>query len=535
MVKPVHRYTALSLIVAGIVTGLGAGCADSLSPPALADVVAATEAVEEEGFGDGQVWRVGPDRDLKTPSAVADRVGDGDVVLIDAATYKCDVGVVWQADRLTLKGVGGRPLLDAEGCDIPGGKGIWNPAGTDLLIDNIAFTGASVYDTNGAGIRFEGAGQVIIRNAFFYQNENGILFTPAPGSAGSTDLLIEHSEFAYNGYDSGRSHNLYIDGARSLTFRYNYSHDSRIGHLLKSRARTNYILYNRLSTVAGTGSFEIDIPNGGDSWIIGNIIQQGPESVNRGIIAYGAEAAADPNEEHPDGHLYVVGNTIINDRTDGADLIPAFGYDFASMRVVNNLLVGIPETELDLIEEQGGVLDGNLVTDEPGLRDRASYNYALTASSPAIDAAVDPGQDHLGQPLLADQAYLHLADVGPYRQTGSGRDVGALEFSEDSPDSPSIQLRSRNATVDYGTDAELDWTTSGATRCLAAGGWSGPMLAEGSASIGPLHQADRFTLTCDGQGGTAAASVDVEVTDHPLAASYPDYQFVELPGTAMQP
>ena len=531
MVKPVHRYTVLSLIV----VGLGTGCADSLSPAALADVVAATEAVDEEGFGDGQVWKVGPDRDLKTPSAVADRVGDGDVVLIDAATYKCDVGVVWRADRLTLKGVGGQPLLDAEGCDIPGGKGIWDPVGTDLLIDNIAFTGASVYDTNGAGIRFEGSGRVIIRNAFFYQNENGILFTPAPGNAGSTDLVIEHSEFAYNGYDSGRSHNLYIDGARSLTFRYNYSHDSRIGHLLKSRARSNFILYNRLSTMAGTGSFEIDIPNGGDSWIIGNIIQQGPESVNRGIIAYGAEAAGDPNEEHPDGHLYVVGNTIINDHSDGADLIPAFGYNFASMHVANNLLVGIPEIELDLIEEQGGVLDGNLITEEPGFRDRASYNYALTASSPAIDAAGDPGQDHLGQPLLADQTYLHPADVRPYRQAGSGRDVGALEFSEGSPDSPSIQLGSRKAIVDYGADAELDWTTSEAMRCVASGGWSGTMPNEGSASVGPVYHADSFTLTCEGEGGTAVASVDVEVTDHPLAAGYPDYKFVELPGTTMQP
>ena len=61
-------------------------------------------------------------------------MGDGDVVLIDAATYRCDAGVVWRADRLTLRGVGGRPHLAAEGCDIPGGKGIWVPGGTDLLI-----------------------------------------------------------------------------------------------------------------------------------------------------------------------------------------------------------------------------------------------------------------------------------------------------------------------------------------------------------------------------------------------------------------
>ena len=89
--------------------------------------------------------------------------------------------------------------------------------------------------------------------------------------------------------------------------------------------------------------------------------------------------------------------------------------------------------------------------------------------------------------------------------------------------------------IAYGADAELGWTAQAATRCLASGGWSGGMPTEGKASIGPLHHDDRFTLTCDGEGGTEVTSLEVKVADHPLQASYPDYRFVELPGTEMKP
>lgn len=74
----------------------------------------------------------------------------------------------------------------------------------------------------------------------------------------------------------GFTHNVYIGNCASLVFAFNYSHDANVGHLLKTRAAVNYILYNRLTGENGTDSYEIDIPNGGTSFVIGNLIQQGP-------------------------------------------------------------------------------------------------------------------------------------------------------------------------------------------------------------------------------------------------------------------
>jgi hypothetical protein len=66
---------------------------------------------------------------------------------------------------------------------------------------------------------------------------------------------------------------------------------AKIGHDVKSRARENYILYNRISDGPdGTASYEVDLPNGGLSYLIGKVIQQGPRTDNNTIVSYGAEA-----------------------------------------------------------------------------------------------------------------------------------------------------------------------------------------------------------------------------------------------------
>lgn len=509
-----------------------AGCGVDRPAPA-AEANASKESLDETGFGSGQVWEVGPKRDYKKPSDVAGRVGDGDVVLIDAATYACDTGVVWRADQLTLKGVGGRPHLAAEGCDIPGGKGIWVPGGTDLLIDNIEFSGASVSDENGAGIRFEGAGQVIIRNSAFHHNENGILFTPP--FADSTDLLIEHSEFAFNGVSSGQSHNVYINETRTFTFRYNDSHDSHVGHLLKTRAKANYILYNRLATMNGTGSYEIDLSEGGDAWIVGNIIQQGRVSENKGLIAYAGEVHVPEGEEAEGGHLYLVNNTIVNDRQDGADLVALFDQQPKTFRMVNNLLVDIPKSEIERMAEAGAALDGNLLTSWPGLAARKQLNYALADHSEAIGKGVDPGVDHLGKPLMPDRRYRHPSGTEPRPAAAGALDVGALEFRDPVPRAPRVTLEAEAEAIDYGGDAVLSWRAEEASRCQAVGDWTGALEIEGEALVGPLNHEGRFELICDGEGGTTTASLNVAVADHPLAESFPDYRFVELAGTKIQP
>ena len=175
------------------------------------------------------VLHVGAGRKLTRPSAAAQVARDGDIVEIDAGLYEGDAAI-WTQHGLTIRGVGGRAHLRANGAHAES-KAIWVIKGSNTTIENVEFSGAAVPHRNGAGIRQEGAG-LTVRNCYFHHNENGILTGANPDS----DIVVEHSEFAYNGYGDGYSHNLYIGTVRSFTLRYSYVHHAVVGHNVKSRA-----------------------------------------------------------------------------------------------------------------------------------------------------------------------------------------------------------------------------------------------------------------------------------------------------------
>ena len=220
-----------------------------------------------------KVIQAGPRRALKTPSQAAAVARDGDTIEIDAGLYSGDVAT-WTRNNLTIRGVGGG-RISTPMARTRKEKASGSFKGTNTTIENIEFSGAKVPDQNGAAIRQEGPG-LTLRNCYFHDNENGIL----TGANLSSDIVIEYSEFARNGFGDGQTHNIYIGNVRTFTLRYSYSHQAKIGHLVKSRAQTNYILYNRLTDETGTASYEIDLPSGGRSYIIGNLIQQSPNTDN---------------------------------------------------------------------------------------------------------------------------------------------------------------------------------------------------------------------------------------------------------------
>ncbi len=87
---------------------------------------------------------------------------------------------------------------------IPNGKAILI-TDTDVTINGFTFSGATVGDANGAGIRYQ-AGNLVIENSVFENNQNGILGGAVPG--GTID--IENSEFINNGSGTGYTHGIYI-------------------------------------------------------------------------------------------------------------------------------------------------------------------------------------------------------------------------------------------------------------------------------------------------------------------------------------
>ena len=257
-------------------------------------------------MSDRRPLRVGPGLALDTPSAAAAIARDGDLVEIEAATYAGDAAV-WRQNGLTIRGVGGRPHLRADGAAAQG-KAIWVLQGRDITIENIEFSGARVPDGNGAAIRPEGAG-VVLRDCFFHDNENGVMGGANPES----DIVIENSEFARNGRGDGRTHNLYIGAVRSLRVERSYLHHAVVGHNLKSRALETTVVSSRIADEeSGRSSYLVDLPNGGRARLIGNVIQQGPAAENSTLVSYGAEGLGGGAHE-----LVLLDNTFVSESGAG--------------------------------------------------------------------------------------------------------------------------------------------------------------------------------------------------------------------------
>ena len=360
------------------------------------------------------VLAVGPGKTLKRPSMAAKVAHNGDTVEIAAGTYPGDAAV-WRQNNLTIRGVNGRAHLKANGAAAEG-KAIWVIKGKNTTVESIEFSEAKVADKNGAGIRQEGPG-LTVRDCYFHDNEMGILTGANPAS----EIVIERSEFANSGVEQGTTHighNIYIGAVRRFTLRASYSHHAMIGHNVKSRARENYLLYNQIADGSdGTASYEVELPNGGLSFLIGNVIQQGPRTENDAIISYGAEGLGAGTNE-----LYVINNTIVNDRPGGGRFVVVASRT-QQVTILNNVLAG-PGT---LLVGPGQPTDNIQVADS-GFVDRAQYDYHLQRGSPAIDRGSPPGEAH-GFALTPVAQYVHPCREEP-RPVAGALDCGAYEFAQ---------------------------------------------------------------------------------------------------------
>jgi hypothetical protein len=359
---------------------------------------------------------VGPTGQYAKPCAAFAMAHPGDIVEIDAAgTYTGDVCVI-NTNSLTIKGVNGRPHIQAGGNNAQG-KGIWVIAGNNTIIENIEMSGAAVPDNNGSAIREEGA-NLTVSGCYIHDNQEGIL----TGANLNSSILIEYSEFARNGYGDGYTHNMYIGNVKQFTLQFSYSHLANVGHLVKSRAATNYILYNRLTDETGTASYELDLPNGGLSYVIGNIIQQSVDTQNDNIAAYLEEGATAGN---PSQTLYVVNNTFVNSLGRGIFVYTAAA-DTTPALLENNFFSGGGT----VTNQASAVLRTNFVG-TPDFVNAAAYDYHLTANSPGINAATTPGTAS-GFSLVPMFQYVYNT-CGQDRLTVGVIDIGAFEYNGGGP------------------------------------------------------------------------------------------------------
>lgn len=369
-----------------------------------AQAVAPAEPVSDTRL----VIRVGANRLIKTIAEAAKLAKDGDTVEVDAGDYVGDVAI-WSKNNLSLRAIGGRARLIANGAAVEG-KGIWVVRGEGITVEGFEFSGATVPDHNAAGIRFE-KGSLTVRDCAFLDNENGILTSNNPELV----LKIENSEFALNGYGDGFTHNLYVGAIARLSVTGSYFHHARVGHLLKSRAAVNHIFYNRLTDEAGGhASYELEFPNGGIAYVIGNIIQQSVQTENPNIISFGTEDYKWPRNE-----LYMINNTLVDNRPQGGVFLRIKPGNVI-VKAVNNLLVG--HGKLD--SAGPGDYRNNFTVDWGEFELAAPEDHRLKRNSRLLGKAVNAGQAN-GQSLMPDREYLHPRKTT--RLNGPARHPGALQ------------------------------------------------------------------------------------------------------------
>jgi len=372
------------------------------------------------GAASAATLSVGAGKTYATPCKAFAVAVTGDVIEIAGnATYTGDVCAI-KASNLTIRGVNGRPKIDAAGRNALG-KGTWVVSGNNVVVENVEMYGAKVPDQNGAALRLEGT-NFTLRRSFLHDNENGIL----TGANLNSTIVIEYSEFGHNGYGTGYTHNLYIGNVGKLTFRYNYSHDANVGHNLKSRARVNMIAYNRFSslaageigsTAAGKPSYEIDLPNAGTSYIIGNVIQQPASNNNPTLVAYGLESASNP------GHnLYVVNNTFLNDNSSSGTFVRVGSAVTKGALLQNNIFGGTGT----LTNQTSAVEKTNYRALAPGFVNRAAWDLRPTAAGLVANAGSTPGSSTSGVSLKPTVVYTHVAS-GTTRVMVKTIDIGAYE------------------------------------------------------------------------------------------------------------
>ena len=330
----------------------------------------------------GQTLVVSPEGSPLSLGEALERAADGDTIEMLPGEYR-EAYAVLENRRLTIRGVGERPRITGPLQPTGKHKALWLVRGGEVTLENLQFRGMRASDGEGAAGRTEG-GRLLVRRCEFFENEYAIHATNAQGA----ELSIQDSVLGMAPKDVGGLHHLLNVGRIArLTVSGSRFQQGFEGHLIKSRARENFIGYNFIHDgLRGGASYEIELPAGGLSTIIGNVIAQGSDSQNRVVLAYGTDGRFwDRNV------LLVSHNTFINYKWTPAWFLRVFDDGLpadAEVVAVNNLLVGPGLFGL----AAPGRFEGNRPATLGMLRDAETYAFELAPDSVWRGSGIDPRQ-----------------------------------------------------------------------------------------------------------------------------------------------
>lgn len=436
---------------------------------------------------DAATWVVGPTRgttglERQAPCAALTAAAAGDTIQIDGVDgggnqieYIDDVCQPTVAN-LTIEGVGAkRPHIKHVKAALVFDQAGWYVllaygTASTYTVRNLELSGFHRDENNAQPILF-GNTSFILENVYCHHSDNCILSgdegthttNPVTGPNRIYFAEIYNSEFAYCGglnpaqNTAGTSHCIYVGRRLYLHVEGSHLHDARGGQLIKSRAQTSRILYNRLcdsvpgilvpapdkdATLVSTGAsnYELDFSLGGIVHVVGNTICQSPSSANQIMLIYAHEPEW-ADLANTIFKLNVVNNTFVNTHTGGSVVamqihrtpLESQGQNVSiDTVIVNNVFAGFSGSQKILYTNHSNTTEtpaNNVVhatIAAANFRDALTQNYHLTGSSPALDAGgADPGTVE-SFALAPTKHYSH--DRTTTTRTNSGtRDAGAFE------------------------------------------------------------------------------------------------------------
>ena len=331
--------------------------------------------------------QVGPGLAFATPCAAIAAAARGDVILIQPGTYSGEACVVFQ-DDLTIRGAAERPVIDAAGARVEG-KALWLVRGANTTLENLELRNATGDDGVGSAVLLEGR-TLTVRDVVVRGSQAGLYVNDDPAS----EVLVERSELVDNGTGAQPAigHSIRIGRIKRFVLRDSWIHDGIAGHLVRTQAVDSTIQSNRLTGGARTdpstgaplgSSYELDFPTGGRALVIGNVLQQSNDTLNRTLLSYGEEGGLDTAAAH---FLYVSHNTFVSRRGNGGDAVSVAANMPGDVRLVNDVFAGT-STRINLTT---ATILGDCI--DPGVfQGEESYDFRLPAGSPCIDRGVPAG------------------------------------------------------------------------------------------------------------------------------------------------
>jgi hypothetical protein len=253
-------------------------------------------------------------------------IKDGSQIYLKAGIYT--KGLYLKASNIEIIGEK-NVIFDDAAVD---GKAALVLAGNNILVESIECRNIYVKDLNGACIRFEGE-NLTVRDLYAHDSQSGIMTNYNDGF-----LKIEYSTFErLGGKATGRgyAHAIYANVGEFSFFESKILTMGKEGSGLKSRSRKTTITNSLLATLNGKDSRLIDVADYGELIIKNSILQQGNNSSNSQLIAYGLE-------KRPVNYLInrieITDNLFLLDR-EKANVIIAHK-KAAEVLIENNTMVG---------------------------------------------------------------------------------------------------------------------------------------------------------------------------------------------------